>query len=201
MKSFANRTVSIVAMLAISATLSACSTNEVEMENPTPSDSSTRTQETPNTTAETEASIVESEPAFADDAVVDNCIASYNATCQSPIESVERGNIRTKYFAYSYGYYLELLNANDTGKINVSISQTNDNADSGVAGMREVFHDVVKACDPSLSDEAIYNHFDALISADVIAEGSALGSTTVTFIPDRNLSGGHSRGHIEIAAH
>ena len=138
--------------------------------------------------------------AITDDAVVNDFILAYNEISQSPIESAEKGNIRTKYFAYSHGYYLELLNANDTGKIHVTINETNENASEGTAGMRDVFREVVLTCDPTLSAAEIDALFESLHAGDAIADGSALGTVMIDYVPDTELSGGHSRGHIAIAA-
>ena len=89
---------------------------------------------------------------------------------------------------------MELLHANDTDKISVTINQTNENSESGVAGMKEVFHDIVKSIESSLSDDEINNYFDNLMSNE-IKIGSNLGA-----LPDKELSNGHSRGHIKVIA-
>ena len=76
-------------------------------------------------------SIVEKKtPKLADDKVVNDFINNYNDISKSPLENIKKGNIKIKYFATSYGYYLELLHANDTDKINVTINQTNENSTS-----------------------------------------------------------------------
>lgn len=152
---------------------------------------------------DTEEKEPEAEPEvvnYADDDVVNDFIAAYNASSASPITDIDKGNIRTKYFGYSYGYYLELLHANDSDKIKVTITETNENADAGVAGMRDVFHDIAKTVDPSLTDDEIYAYFDGLISGGVQSSGTKLGSMEISYSPDIELSAGHSRGHIEIAA-
>lgn len=141
----------------------------------------------------------EPEP-IADDEVVNEFTTDYNEVSASPITEVSDGNIRTKFFGYSYGYYLELLHANDTGKIHVSIAETNKNAEAGVAGMRDVFHDVARTMDPSLSDDEIYAFFDNLLAGGVLTEDQQLGSMLVQFVPDKVLSSGPSRGHIELSA-
>jgi len=94
---------------------------------------------------------------------------------------------------------LELLHANDTDKISVTINQTNENSESGVAGMKEVFHDIVKSIESSLSDDEINNYFDNLMSNE-IKTGSNLGTLKIEYIPDKELSNGHSRGHIKVIA-
>lgn len=94
---------------------------------------------------------------------------------------------------------MELLHANDTDKINVTINQTNENSESGVAGMKEVFHDIVKSIESSLSDDEINNYFGNLMSNE-IKTGSNLGALKIEYIPDKELSNGHSRGHIKVIA-
>ena len=132
--------------------------------------------------------------------VVNDFINQYNASTTSPITDISKGNIRTKFFGYSYGYYLELLNSNATNKISVTINETNDNADSGVPGMRDVFHDIAKTIDPTLSDEDIYTYFDDLVSGDYMKENDPFGTMLILYVPDKDLSSGHSRGHMVIDA-
>lgn len=137
---------------------------------------------------------------YVEDTVVNDFINEYNAITSSPLTDISKGNIRTKFFAYSYGYYMELLNSNATNKISVTITETNENAEKGVAGMRDVFHDVAKAIDSSLSDEDIYGYFDDLTSGDYMKENDPFGTMLILYVPDKDLSSGHSRGHIGIDA-
>ena len=148
----------------------------------------------------TEEATTEKSVTYADDEVVNQFITDYNSITQSAFSEISKGNIRTKYFANSYGYYCELLNSNATNKINVTINETNENADLGVAGMRDVFHDVAITIDPSLSDDEVYTYFDELVSSEFMKEGDTLGSMVILYVPDKELSNGHSRGHIEISA-
>lgn len=165
----------------------------------TQSNNSSSVSSVPVTTKHT-AKTTEPPVVYAKDDVVNQFIISYNAITKSAFTEIKNGNIRTKYFAYSYGYYCELLNASDTNKICVTINETNDNAAMGVAGMRDIFHDIVITIDPSLSSDEVYRHFDNLIVRDNLEEDSILGSVLILFVPDRELSNGHSRGHIEIRA-
>ena len=136
---------------------------------------------------------------YVDDKVVNTFINDYNSKSNSSLEDIKKGNIKTKYFATSYGYYLELLHANDTDKINVTINQTNENSASGVAGMKEVFRDIVKSIEPSLTDDEINSYFDKLVSNEAITD-SNLASLIIKYVPDKELSYGHSRGHIKVIA-
>ncbi|MFS9142911.1 hypothetical protein [Streptococcus mitis] len=144
-----------------------------------------------------ESSVEKKTPKFADDKVVNDFINNYNDISNSPLENIKKGNIKIKYFATSYGYYLELLHANDTDKINVTINQTNENSSSGVAGMKEVFHDIVKSIETSLSDDEVNNYFDNLVLNETITD-STLGSLKINYVPDKELSYGNSRGHIKV---
>ena len=154
--------------------------------------------ETKNEPSKKETSSEKTNSKYVDDRIINEFINSYNQNSNSPLENIKKGNINIKYFASSYGYYLELLHANDTDKINVTINQTNENSESGVAGMKEVFHDIVKSIESSLSDDEINNYFDNLMSNE-IKTGSNLGTLKIEYIPDKELSNGHSRGHIMIA--
>ena len=154
--------------------------------------------ETKNVPSKKETSSEKTNSKYVDDRIND-FINSYNQHSNSPLENIKKGNINIKYFASSYGYYLELLHANDTDKINVTINQTNENSESGVAGMKEVFHDIVKSIESSLSDDEINNYFDNLVSNETLTD-SKLGSLKIELVPDNELINGYSRGHIKVIA-
>ena len=65
--------------------------------------------------------------------------------------------------------------------------------------MKEVFHDIVKSIESSLSDDEIDNYFDNLMSNEIKTD-SNLETLKIEHIPDKELSYGHSRGHIEVIA-
>lgn len=155
--------------------------------------------ETKNVPSKKETSSEKTNSKYVDDRIINEFINSYNQHSNSPLENIKKGNINIKYFASSYGYYLELLHANDTDKINVTINQTNENSESGVAGMKEVFHDIVKSIESSLSDDEINNYFDNLVSNETLTD-SKLGSLKIELVPDNELINGYSRGHIKVIA-
>ena len=155
--------------------------------------------ETKNEPSNKEISSEKTNSKYVDDRIINEFINSYNQNSNSPLENIKKGNIKIKYFASSYGYYLELLHANDTDKINVTINQTNENSSSGVAGMKEVFHDIVKSIETSLSDDEVNNYFDNLVLNETITD-STLGSLKISYVPDKQLSYGNSRGHIKVIA-
>ena len=139
------------------------------------SNSSTAAEETSveATVADTEGAAVQTEqPAeekaekYVEDEVVNAFITNYNAISESPFEEITNGNIRTKFYAKSYGYYLELLHANDTDNMHVRITETNDTAEAGTQGMNNVFHDCIAAIDGTISDDEINAFFDNMASQE-----------------------------------
>ena len=137
---------------------------------------------------------------YAKDKVVNNFIANYNSFSNSPIINIKRGNIRTKYFGETYGYAVEMLNANDTNKIVITINKTNENADIGMEGMKEIFHDSIKAIITDESEEYINRYFDDLLKNEYMVTKDAFNELEIMFFLDRELSKGLSSGHIKIRA-
>lgn len=131
--------------------------------------------------------------------IINEFITKYNSLSESPITDIEKGNIRIKYFGRSYNYYLEMLDIKDTktAEIEITIFETDENAELGVKGMKNVFHDIMKACINDSSDEEINNCFDELINNQVIAN-KTYKNVDIEFVPDIELSNGLSRGHIKI---
>lgn len=171
---------------AVEATVADTEENTVEA-------TETQTEETTVAKAEEKAE------KYVEDEVVNAFIANYNAVSESPFEEITNGNIRTKFYAVSYGYYLELLHANDTDNMHIRITETNDTAEAGTQGMNNVFHDCIVAIDGTISDDEINEFFDNMASQEYKAEDS-IGEIAVKYSPDKELSSGHSRGYIEISA-
>ena len=140
------------------------------------------------------------ETEYAKDKVVNNFIANYNSFSNSPIINIKKGNIRTKYFGETYGYIVEMLNANDTNKIVVTINKTNETLDIGMEGMKEVFHDSIKAIMSDANDEDIDSYFDKLVSNEYMVTDETFDNLEIKFFPDKELSKGKSIGYIGIRA-
>lgn len=156
------------------------------------------TEELDNNKNNSEEKVKETE--YAKDKVVNNFITNYNSFSNSPIINIKKGNIRTKYFGETYGYTLEMLNANDTNKIDITINKTNETLDIGMEGMKEVFHDIIKAVISDKNEESIDSYFDKLVSNEYMVTEEAFNNLEITFFPDKELSKGKSIGHIGIRA-
>lgn len=197
-----NRLLGVLGTVILSMSLIGCNTTQPSTDQNSTVSLEATTDETSDTAQEgTEDGSEESEeaPMFSEDPVVNAFVEAYNGVSSSPFSELEKGNIRTKYHGTSHGYYFELLHAANTDMIHVSISQTNETVNAGMAGMRDVFIDVTRAIDQSIDSESSGAFFDSLLAGDVIVEDASLGNTVVTFVPDKELSGGRSRGHIEIS--
>lgn len=133
----------------------------------------------------------EDKPKYAEDEVVNNFIKNYNSLSNSPIINIEKGNIRTKYFGETYGYLIEMLNANDTNKIVLTINKTEKNENIGMEGMKEVFNDAIKVIIPDISEEDINNYFDNLINNEYMVTEEVFNQIEILFVPDKELSYGH----------
>ena len=134
--------------------------------------------------------ITTTEKTYADDEVVNDFIMRYNNNSKSPFKEIKRGNIRTKYHAVSYGYWFEMLNANDTGKIDVTISASNKNS-SKLKNMKKPFHDTVKSINSSLADDAIDSFFDKAVGNINGVENTTFKNMKISFYPKSNISDAH----------
>lgn len=62
--------------------------------------------ETKNEPSKKETSSEKTNSKYVDDRIINDFINSYNQNSNSPLENIKKGNIKIKYFASSYGYYL-----------------------------------------------------------------------------------------------
>ena len=127
---------------------------------------------------------------YANDPVVNKFINEYNDAYEEDITDIEQGNIRTKYFGNLKGTYLEMINANDayaeafTVKINCS-----ENHDI----LFQVFGEMARILEPSLTDEALQEGIHALSETGYMVENLQVGNTlTVTFVPSGRIDIGAS---------
>lgn len=143
---------------------------------------------------------VTSDSAFAEDAVVNRFIGEFNSNSRYEITGIIKGNIRTKYFGYANGRYLEMINANDAvaGAFCLTINGGQDNATK--LSMYEVFRDAIKILDSTIADDdidAVLAEFD---EKDVLVEGYQMGDNiTITYVPTKELSYGKSSCRIDIS--
>lgn len=138
---------------------------------------------------------------YAEDNIVNRFITEFNQNTAYEITDISKGNIRTKYFGYANGRYLEMINASGAGAeafcliINGGLEATDKQT------MYEVFREAVKILDPSITDEMIDAALAEFDNKDVLIEGYVLGdSITVTYVPTKELSYGKNPCRIDISA-
>lgn len=159
-------------------------------------------KEESNTSADktTEENIAEEEKTilFEDDEEVNKFFVDYQNLSNTEFKDFSSSR-KYKCYAENSGYEYEVghYHNTETGEetVGIRISQTNDTADAGVPAMREAYYYTVKALNNTLSDEDIYNIFD---NREEFKGENTLSNIRITITPDLELSGGHSRGTIDI---
>ncbi len=138
---------------------------------------------------------------YAEDTVVNRFITEFNKNSAYEITDISKGNIRTKYFGYANGRYLEMINANDAGAEAFCLTINGGQEASDKQTMYEVFREAVKILDPSVTDEMIDAALAEFDNKDVLIEGYTLGdSIIVTYVPIKELSYGKNSCRIDISA-
>lgn len=135
---------------------------------------------------------------YVDDEVVNQFIIDYQNISGISLTDIQKGNIRTKYFAYSNDVYVEMLNALDADAEYFSISYS-----FGTLSEEEIyafFTDCLKVF--GATDEEIDKSISALTTeneGDYLIEDYEVNSNIkCTYCPTKELSKGKSVGHIEI---
>lgn len=141
-----------------------------------------------------EEAVAEEKPVlFEDDEVVNDFLVSYQELSNTEFKDFDKSR-NYKCYAENSGYWFEIGDYS-TNTIGVMITQTNDTADAGVEGMRDVFYYTVKTLDNTLSDDEIYEVFD---NREELHYKATLNKVSIEIYPDMELSGGYSRGNIQI---
>lgn len=127
---------------------------------------------------------------YVDNEALNDFIIKYNKVSESAFSDVRAGRSYNCY-AFSYGYYIELRDLNNS--FEALINQTNDTAESGVSGMKTVVYDVIRVLDDTISFDDYNQLFDKVIEG--YASENEIGNLNITFYPDTD----HSRGHFTVA--
>lgn len=154
------------------------------------------TEETVSTELPTEEMVI-----YAKDDVVNRFITEFNAVSSMEITDISQGNIRTKYFGYANGRYLEMINANGAGAEAFCLTINGGQEHSDKQAMYEVFREAVKILDPTITDEMIDAALTEFDTKDVLIEGYRMGdSLSITYVPTKELSYGKNSCRIDIYA-
>lgn len=138
---------------------------------------------------------------YAEDDVVNRFISEFNENSAYEITDISMGNIRTKYFGYANGRYLEMINANDAGAEAFCFTINGGQDDTDKHAMYDVFREAVKILDPSITDEMINTALAEFDNKDDLIEGYTIGnSISVSYVPIKELSYGNSSCRIDVYA-
>lgn len=138
---------------------------------------------------------------YAEDNVVNRFITEFNQNSAYEITDISKGNIRTKYFGYANGRYLEMINANGAAAEAFSLTINGGQETADKQTMYEVFREAVKVLDPAITDEMIDTALAEFDNRDVLIEGYTIGDgITITYVPIKELSYGKTSCRIDILA-
>ena len=138
---------------------------------------------------------------YAEDTVVNRFITEFNQNSAYEITDISKGNIRTKYFGYANGRYLEMINANGAAAEAFSLTINGGQETADKQTMYEVFREAVKVLDPAITDEMIDTALAEFDNRDVLIEGYTIGDgITITYVPIKELSYGKTSCRIDILA-
>lgn len=138
---------------------------------------------------------------YAEDTVVNRFITEFNQNSAYEITDISKGNIRTKYFGYANGRYLEMINANGAAAEAFSLTINGGQETADKQTMYEVFREAVKVLDPAITDEMIDTALAEFDNRDVLIEGYTIGDgITITYVPIKEMSYGKTSCRIDILA-
>lgn len=138
---------------------------------------------------------------YAADDVVNRFISEFNTYSIYEISDISKGNIRTKYFGYANGRYLEMINANGAAAKAFCLKINGGQEEADKQSMYEVFKEAVKILDPSITEEMVNAALTEFDTKDVLIEDYMIGDNIcVTYVPTKELSYGKNSCRIDIYA-
>lgn len=190
----------LVVILWVSVLLVGISNNsENDVSQPKNIEESSAKENTANRTIEKQPS--EDSVRYAADDVVNRFISEFNINSAYEITDISKGNIRTKYFGYANGRYLEMINANDAGAKAFCLTINGGQEIADKQSMYEVFKVAIKIFDPSITDEMINAALTEFDTKDVLIENYMIGNDIcIAYVPAKELSYGKNSCRIDIYA-
>lgn len=150
-----------------------------------------------NINASTNEEIEVQENEYAEDDIVNSFIKDFKSTSSYELTDIEKGNIRTKYFANINGQYCEFLNSTKNLANCFAITIYGGNKNEDINKIVNVYKEVIKTLDSTISETDI----DNLMMKHIKNPSSSFNITediTVKLYPIVDLSYGKSDCRIEI---
>ena len=139
---------------------------------------------------------------YAEDDTVNKFITLYNSSSSNRMEQIEKGNIRTKYYGHILGHSVEMINANSAtaGYFSISINGSNVESDEDI--IIEIYKDIVRIVDNSISDEKVEESANMMKNSSTMIENyEVTENIKITYIPVIQLSKNKTNCRIDVQAY
>lgn len=140
---------------------------------------------------------------YVEDVIVNRFINKFNTTSKYDMINISKGNVRTKYFAYANDCYIEMINANSATAHCFSIKINGGQDISDRDKMFEVFSEILKILDTSLTDESINSTVNYFKEEKHMVNNYKINETITieNYVPIVELSYGKSSCRIDIVSY
>lgn len=159
------------------------------------------------TEPEESQTIPETEPTeavvkYADDPIIDRFISDFNSKSNLEMTNISKGNIITKYHASVNECFIEMINANEQLAEYFSVLIKGGQDESSKERVLEVFAEMLKVLDPTLTDDKITEAVDYLKSQQHMVNDYDINDNlrVETYVPIIELSSGKTDCKIKLAA-
>lgn len=133
---------------------------------------------------------------FSTDELINSFFEKYNSLTDAPINSsdIKTGNIKTKAIVHIDDFSMEVINSKQN-TLSISIS---DNPNNESTKLYYTFKNCIKANNPNIADEDIENAWNNIHESGYITDNYDLNGITITYVPYKELSKGHSNLRIDL---
>lgn len=134
---------------------------------------------------------------FDTDETIDIFFINYNMLSDTTInkEDIKRGNIDEKALVYIDDFSMEVINSKQ-GFLSVSISTNPENEETV---LYNTFANCIKVANKELNNEEIRTAWEEIHETGYMVEGYKLNEISITYVPYKELSKGHSKLRIDLS--
>ena len=138
----------------------------------------------------------EPQPKYAKDLLIDHFISDFNEKSPYEISDISEGNIRTKYHCKVNGTNIDIVNATEALASCLSISIHGGKSPETIQSMFDVFYEIIKIVDSSMTEEEIKTEIQAVQNST--SDFKIVDNIQITYIPSVELSYGLSNARIDM---
>lgn len=162
------------------------STDALDANSSQPSDTSYNASESLEPVSDNQST--EGTALYATDEVVNRFITEFNNSAYE-ITDIRQGNIKTKFFGFANGIYLEMLNANNAAAESFCLTVNGSSKDTDKQSMYTVFREAAKILDSTVTDEMIDTAISGFEKEEALDSYISDG-LLVVYAPTSELSSG-----------